>query len=129
MSLSSSLKGCEEIRLVALMNVEVAPATFTEQAVKEKVEGCFFSFEITENTTIVIALDFEFFFLLKMFLVFNLSMKRSQLNTFNLLAHFDSHSHMNGLGSCTLLKAKWCILEEEYFAVPHIYVHESSSWE
>jgi hypothetical protein len=61
MSLLSSLKGCEEIHLVAPMNVEVAPATFTELAVKEKVEGCFFPLEITENTCVVIALDFEIF--------------------------------------------------------------------
>jgi hypothetical protein len=59
MSLPSSLKGCEEIRLVAPMNVEVTPGTFTELAVKEKVEGYFFPFVITENTCAVIALDFE----------------------------------------------------------------------
>jgi hypothetical protein len=67
MSLASSLKGCEEIRLVAPMNVEVAPATFTELVVKEKVEGCFFPFEITKNTCVVIALDFDFFFFLRCF--------------------------------------------------------------
>jgi hypothetical protein len=61
MSLLSSLKGCEEIHLVTPMNVEVASTTFTELAVKEKVEGCFFPFEITENTCVVIALDFEIF--------------------------------------------------------------------
>jgi hypothetical protein len=59
MSLSSLFKGGKEVCLVVSVDVNLLPASLAKWTVKEKMESCLFSFQVTMNTIIVIVSDFE----------------------------------------------------------------------
>jgi hypothetical protein len=49
------LKGCKEVNLVVPLNIQVSPTVLAERAIKEQMEGSFFSLKLTKSTIVVVA--------------------------------------------------------------------------
>jgi hypothetical protein len=82
------------------MDSKVMPTVQTERTQEEAMKSCFLMIARIEWAAIVIVLKF---FLLRIFLAFNLSISSSQENIFSLFEHLESQIHMKGLGGFMFL--------------------------
>lgn len=87
----------EEVHGRIPLNAEVLPAGLTKRTTKEKMKGCFLHTVIAKNTIVVVSFP-SLFFLLRMFLVYSLSIRSSLEMTLSLLLHLDSQIQMKGAG-------------------------------
>jgi hypothetical protein len=78
----------KEFTLKILVDFQVLPTFLAEGVAKKQVISSFLNIIAAQNTVVVISLQFVLF-LLRMFLVFSLSMSRSQENTPSLLQPFE----------------------------------------
>ena len=59
MQVPGLLKGRKEVNLVVPLNIQMSPTVLAERAIKEQMEGSFFSLKLTKSSTVVVALNLE----------------------------------------------------------------------